>query len=142
MALCDALARRLATAGGAALFIDYGPAASAPGDSFQALRRHKFHDPLEAPGAADLTAHVDFEALARAMDGLDVTISGPVAQGEWLKRLGIDRRAQGLIASNPDKRHDVEQAIDRLCGLDGMGELFKVMAIRGPGWPEPAGFAP
>ena len=93
-------------------------------------------------GEQDLTAHVDFEALARAVDGMGVAISGPVTQSEWLKRLGIERRAQSLIASNPDRRHDVEQAIDRLCGLDEMGELFKVMAFRSALWPEPAGFVP
>jgi len=70
-----------------------------------------------------------------------VAVSGPVGQGLWLERLGIRQRAQSLIASNPDKRHDIEQAVDRLCGLDEMGELFKVMAISGPGWPQPAGFA-
>ncbi len=137
-----ALARHLAEHGGVALIIDYGHARSAPGDTLQAVKTHKFADPLMNPGEQDLTAHVDFQALALAVHGMDVTISGPVAQGEWLSRLGIGQRAQSLIASNPDKRHDVEQAVDRLCGLDEMGELFKVMAIRAASWPEPAGFAP
>lgn len=137
-----ALARHLAEHGGVALIIDYGHARSAPGDTLQAVKAHKFADPLLNPGEQDLTAHVDFQALALAVHGIGVTIGGPVAQGEWLSRLGIGERAQSLIASNPDKRHDVEQAIDRLCGLDEMGELFKVMAIRSASWPEPAGFAP
>jgi NADH dehydrogenase [ubiquinone] 1 alpha subcomplex assembly factor 7 len=137
-----ALALHLAEHGGVALIIDYGHARSAAGDTLQAVKGHKFADPLMNPGEQDLTAHVDFQALARAVHGLDVTISGPVAQGPWLRRLGIEQRAQSLIASNPDKRHDVEQAVDRLCGLDEMGELFKVMAIRSASWPEPAGFAP
>ena len=137
-----ALARHLAEHGGVALIIDYGHARSAPGDTLQAVKTHKFADPLMNPGEQDLTAHVDFQALALAVHGMGVTISGPIAQGEWLSRLGIGQRAQSLIASNPDKRHDVEQAVDRLCGLDEMGELFKVMAIRSASWPEPAGFAP
>jgi len=137
-----ALARHLATHGGVALIIDYGHAKSAPGDTLQAVKGHRFSDPLSEPGDQDLTAHVDFEALAQATHGTDTIISGPITQGEWLKRLGIDLRAQSLIASNPDKRHDIELAVDRLCGQDQMGELFKVMAIRGSGWPEPAGFAP
>ena len=137
-----AIARHLAEHGGVALIIDYGHARSAPGDTLQAVKDHRYADSLANPGEQDLTAHVDFEALGHAVGEFDVTISGPVAQGTWLKRLGIDQRAQSLIASNPGKRHDIEQAIDRLCGPDEMGELFKVMAICGPGWPEPAGFAP
>jgi SAM-dependent MidA family methyltransferase len=136
-----AIASQLARHGGVALIIDYGHAKSAPGDTLQAVKGHRFADPLSDPGEQDLTAHVDFEALALAVSDMDVVINGPVSQGEWLTRLGIGERAQSLIASNPDKRHDIEQAVDRLCGLDEMGELFKVMAMRGPGWPEPAGFA-
>ena len=137
-----ALARHLAEHGGLAMVIDYGHARSAPGDTLQAVKGHRFADPLADPGEQDLTAHVDFEALARAVCGFDLLVSGPVSQGGWLKRLGIGQRGQSLIASNPDKRHDVAEAIDRLCGPDEMGELFKVMAIRSAGWPEPAGFAP
>ena len=136
-----AVARHLADHGGVALIIDYGHAERAPGDTLQAVKGHRFADPLRDPGEQDLTAHVDFAALARAVDGADVIVSGPVTQGEWLRRLGIEQRAQSLIASNPDKRHDIRQAVDRLCGLDEMGELFKVMAIRSASWPEPAGFA-
>jgi NADH dehydrogenase [ubiquinone] 1 alpha subcomplex assembly factor 7 len=141
-AAVSAIARHLAAHGGVALVIDYGHARSAPGDTLQAVRRHRFADPLTDPGEQDLTAHVDFEAVARAAVAGGAVASGPIPQGEWLKRLGIERRAQSLIASNPDRRHDVRQAIDRLCGLDEMGELFKVMAIRSAGWPEPAGFVP
>lgn len=137
-----AIATHLANHGGVALVIDYGHAKSAPGDTLQAVKAHRFADPLADPGEQDLTAHVDFEALALAVEGTSIVISGPATQGEWLKRLGIDQRAQSLIASNRDKRHDVEGAIDRLCGLDEMGELFKVMAMRGPRWPAPVGFAP
>ena len=135
-----AVARTLADHGGVALIADYGHAKSAPGDTLQAVRGHEYADPLIDPGEQDLTAHVDFEAVARAVSTFDVAVSGPVTQGEWLKRLGIDRRAETLIASNPDKRHDIEQAVDRLCGREEMGELFKVMAIRSAGWPELAGF--
>jgi SAM-dependent MidA family methyltransferase len=136
-----AVARHLANHGGVALIIDYGHARSAPGDTLQAVEGHRFADPLVEPGEQDLTAHVDFEALGSAATEAGALFSSPTGQGEWLKRLGIAQRAQSLIASNPDKGHDVEQAINRLCGRDEMGELFKVIAIRAPGWPEPAGFA-
>ena len=133
---------KLDTHGGVALIIDYGHARSAPGDTLQAVKRHEFADPLADPGEQDLTAHVDFEALAQAVNGMEVAVSGPVTQGEWLHSLGIRQRAESLIASNHDRRHVIEQAVSRLCSKDQMGELFKVMAIRSANWPEPAGFAP
>ncbi|MEM7522995.1 MAG: SAM-dependent methyltransferase, partial [Pseudomonadota bacterium] len=60
---------RIAARGGAAIIVDYGYAAPDPlgGDTFQAVRGHAYADPLVAPGAADLTAHVDFAALAAAV---------------------------------------------------------------------------
>jgi len=137
-----AIASHLARHGGVALVVDYGHAKTAPGDTLQAVRGHAYADPLADPGDQDLTSHVDFEAVGRAARQAGALVSGPVTQSEWLRRLGIEQRAQSLIATSPDKRHDVEQALDRLCGPDEMGELFKVMAIRSPDWPEPAGFAP
>ncbi len=137
-----AVASHLAGNGGVALVIDYGHVRSAPGDTLQAVKGHRFADPLADPGEQDLTAHVDFEGLAHAARASGAIVAGPVPQGEWLRRLGIEQRAQSLIASNPDKRHDIDGALNRLCGGDEMGELFKVMAIRSAGWPEPAGFAP
>jgi SAM-dependent MidA family methyltransferase len=123
------------------LIIDYGHARSGPGDTLQAVKGHRFADPLIGSGEQDLTAHVDFEALADAGSSEGAVVGGPASQGEWLMRLGIVERADKLIASNPDKRHDIEQAVDRLCSRDAMGELFKVMAMRAPSWPEPTGFA-
>ncbi len=137
-----AVASHLAGNGGVALVIDYGHVRSAPGDTLQAVKGHRFADPLADPGEQDLTAHVDFEGLAHAARASGAIVAGPMSQGEWLRRLGIEQRAQSLIASNPDKRHDIDGALNRLCGGDEMGELFKVMAIRSAGWPEPAGFAP
>ncbi len=141
-AAVSAVASHLARHGGVALIIDYGHAVGARGDTLQAVKRHQFADPLAEPGEQDLTAHVDFEAVAKAAMDAGTLVTGPVDQGDWLTRLGIAQRAQSLIASNPGKRHDIEQAIGRLCGRDEMGELFKVVAMRAPGWPEPAGFAP
>ena len=136
------LARHLVDHGGVALVIDYGHARGAPGDTLQAVKAHRFADPLADSGEQDLTAHVDFEAVARAATAIGAVVSGPVGQGDWLRRLGIDDRADRLVASNPAKREDIRASVDRLCAKGQMGELFKVMAIRAPGWPEPAGFAP
>ena len=137
-----AIARHLSVHGGVAIIIDYGHVRSATGDTLQAVKAHRFADPLLHPGEQDLTAHVDFEAVARAATAAGAVVRGPVGQGDWLRRLGIVHRAEKLAASTPAKSDDIRATVERLCAKGQMGGLFKVMAIRGPGWPEPAGFAP
>ena len=134
------ISKRLAQKGGVALFIDYGHAKSAAGDTLQAVRGHRFVPILSDPGEQDLTAHVDFEALARAASDAGAALTSVVGQGEWLIRLGIEARAQALSRANPDRASEVEAALRRLTGPDEMGTLFKVIAIHSPDWPAPAGF--
>lgn len=136
----EAISRRLAKDGGMALFIDYGHARSAPGDTLQALRGHRFSPVLAAPGEQDLTAHVDFEAVARAAHGAGAAVAPLVKQGEWLRRLGIETRADALVRANPDRADEVRSALHRLTADGEMGALFKVMAVHSPDWPVPAGF--
>jgi SAM-dependent MidA family methyltransferase len=127
------LARRLVRDGGAALIIDYGHAESAPGETLQAVRRHDFADPLAEPGLADLTAHVDFAALARAAERAGARTHGPKTQGAFLRRLGVGERAQRLKANaTPQQVSDIDAAVARLTGRDAMGDLFKVLAIADP----------
>lgn len=135
------IAAHLDERGGAALIMDYGHPRSATGDTLQAVKSHDYSDVLENPGEHDLTAHVDFEALIRAASKVPVRIVGPVEQGEWLKRLGIEARAAALTAANPHQRDAIAAALDRLTAPDQMGRLFKVLAIHSPDWPAPAGFA-
>jgi NADH dehydrogenase [ubiquinone] 1 alpha subcomplex assembly factor 7 len=135
------LAQLLARAGGAALMIDYGHAETAPGDTLQAVSAHGYADPWTAPGERDLTAHVDFGALAEAARGEGLRVLGPVEQGRWLKALGIDQRAAALAAAAPARTEDVTAARERLTAPEQMGRLFKVLALAAPSWPDPAGFA-
>ena len=125
------VATRLAKSGGAALFIDYGYAAPAAGDSLQALRRHAPHPVLEDPGEADLTAHVDFAAFTAAAEAQGVRCHGPVPQGLFLRRLGILERTHTLLQqiSDPRSRNAVTQALERLIDERQMGTLFKVLAL-------------
>ncbi|WP_395681969.1 class I SAM-dependent methyltransferase [Inquilinus sp.] len=134
------LGRRLAQQGGAALIVDYGPARSAPGDSFQAMRRHAFADPLATPGEADLTAHVDFQALAAAASQAGAEVHGPVSQGAFLEALGLRPRAARLKTAAPARAAEIDAAIERLAGPDQMGTLFKALALTAPGLGAPAGF--
>lgn len=135
------VAAHAAQHGGVALIIDYGHARSAPGDTLQAVKNHRFAHPLADPGEQDLTAHVDFESIASAATAAGAAVAGPVEQGEWLKRLGIEARAAALIAANPGEREIIQIALDRMTGADQMGRLFKVLAIYSPAWPVPVGFA-
>jgi len=138
--LAAALARRLARHPGAALIIDYGPMESGLGDSLQALKGHRYHEPLVEPGTADLTAHVDFAALADAARAAGAAVFGPTTQGAFLRSLGIELRADALKASqDAATQGEIDAGLQRLIGDKGMGSLFKVMAIASPDSPHPAG---
>jgi len=135
-----AIAARLAEFGGAALIADYGHALSAPGNSLQAVRRHRPHDVLGDPGAADLTVHVDFDALARAAGG-GVQHFGPLGQGDFLRALGIEVRATHLAAAaTPDQARDIASGVARLIAPDQMGTLFKVLVLARHDMEPPPGF--
>ena len=139
-AVC-AISTCLAQRGGAAIIIDYGHDRSAPGDTLQAVRGHRFAPVLDRPGEQDLTAHVDFEAVQRVATDTGAAVTTVVPQGEWLIRLGIEARAQALSRANAERAHQIEAALRRLTAKDAMGRLFKVIALHSPDWPAPAGFA-
>ena len=139
-AVIHEVAGRLVEQGGAALFIDYGYAEEHSGSTFQAVRRHEKVDPFAAPGEADLTAHVDFATLAQLAQSRGCRWLGTVSQGEWLRTLGIEGRAGALSKSAPQHRQAIKSAMHRLVDAEQMGELFKVMGLAAPGWPDGAGF--
>jgi SAM-dependent MidA family methyltransferase len=129
------MARRIVEFGGAALVVDYGHTESGVGETLQAMAGHGFADPLSAPGETDLTAHVDFRALARTAASEGARVHGPLAQGEFLRRLGIEERARRLRANAIGAQADeVDAALARLLagGPNGMGELFKALAFADP----------
>ncbi len=141
LSLAGTVGTRMAEAGIAALFIDYGPVASAVGDSLQAVKAHRFCDPLAEVGTADLTAHVDFAAIANAARDAGARIHGAVAQAAFLETLGIRTRA-ALLSAKADKedRATIAQAMARLIDPRQMGSLFKALAIAHPDLQELAGF--
>ncbi len=134
------LAARIAAQGGALLAIDYGYEGPRAGDTLQALRAHRFADPFDAPGEQDLTAHVDFAALAEAARAEGAVAHPLVAQGALLDALGIAARTAALARAAPDRAAEIAAARDRLVAPDQMGSLFKALALTAPGWPTPAGF--
>jgi SAM-dependent MidA family methyltransferase len=135
------IAERLVASGGVAILIDYGHERSGPGETLQAMCRHHFVPVLSNAGEQDLTAHVDFEAIARAATEAGAAVTRLVNQGDWLVALGIEARAQALSRANPERSDDIAAALHRLTSADEMGNLFKVMALHSPDWPAPAGFA-
>ncbi len=129
------IGRRVTRSGGVALIMDYGHVRTALGDTLQAVRGHEFADPLAAPGSADLTAHVDFQALAQAAEGMGARVYGPTTQAKFLRQVGIAQRAGALRAgAPPDYASTIDAAVDRLTNEErtGMGSLVKVIAFSEP----------
>lgn len=127
-----------AEAPGAALFIDYGRAIVECGDTFQALRDHTKVSPLEDPGHADLTVHVDFPGFLAAAHEAGAK-TALTTQGGLLIKLGIGARAAALARANPDRTEVIDRQLQRLVAADGMGDLFKAACIHSEGL-EPPGF--
>jgi len=138
--LVQALGQRFTEQKGVLLAIDYGYDQSAVGDTLQAVRRHQPVPALQTPGESDLTAHVDFAALARAAE--PAKVSPTVNQGSFLRRLGIELRAERLAAAHPDRADDLLSGCHRLINPGGMGTLFKVLAVSSPDLGDLPGFAP
>ncbi len=149
----SAIAKRIVMDGGVALAIDYGYTQPGVGNTFQAVRRHAYVDPLDDPGNADLTTHVNFAALAEAARLAGARVFGPIPQGDFLTRLGVRERATALASNSDELRATrVQSELARLIGKNigdpedftnvvGMGGLFKALSVTQNDGPEPAGFA-
>lgn len=138
----EEIAERLRRAPGFALIIDYGPAESAVGETLQAIGPQGFADPYSAPGAVDLSSHVDFGSLKRAAENAGISAHGPITQKDFLERLGINERADMLKGgANAAQRAEIDSTLMRLMAPAQMGTLFKVLALASPGLPAPPGFA-
>jgi SAM-dependent MidA family methyltransferase len=129
----ERLSQRLVQQGGAALIIDYGHARLGFGDTLQAVRNHQYADPFAHPGEADLTTQVNLGELVVWARRNGAATHGPLTQGDFLCRLGIEQRAAHLKANaTPEQAANIDGALARLTAPDQMGELFKVLAIADP----------
>ncbi|KAL9129361.1 MAG: hypothetical protein Q9217_002161 [Psora testacea] len=123
---------------GAALILDYGPSATIPTSTLRGIRSHTLVSPFTSPGLVDISADVDFTALAEAALNASpsVEVHGPVEQATWLDAMGIRARSE-MICKGLDGKGDtegrerVQGAVERLVerGGGGMGRLYKAMAI-------------
>ncbi|KAF7588800.1 hypothetical protein BBP40_005193 [Aspergillus hancockii] len=133
---------------GAALIMDYGTMSTIPVNSLRGIQHHRNVPALSSPGQVDVSADVDFTALAEsaieASEGVEV--HGPVEQGDFLKAMGIAERMGQLLKGVQDegKRKMLESGWQRLVerGVNGMGRIYKVMAIvpENSGKRRPVGF--
>ena len=139
--LMGEIAARVARHGGGALIVDYGPARDGFGDSLQAVKNHRPHPVLADPGTADVTAHVDFAALAEAARAEGAEVFGPAPQGAFLFRLGVELRAKNLKAkASAADAQAIDDAVRRLTAAEAMGRSFKVLAVVPPGTTQLPGF--
>ncbi len=134
----EALVRTVAAAlgRGLALFIDYGYSQAEyyhPQRATGTLRchyRHRLHnDPFFLPGLQDITAHVDFTAMARAAQSARAEVMGYTTQAHFLISCGL-----GVMVADSDpgmtlSRLRTTSAVNRLISPSEMGELFKVLGI-------------
>lgn len=127
-ALAQVVAERITADGGAALLIDYGRDEPGFGDTLQALMGHQKVHPLDRPGEADLTVHVDFPTVLAAARKAGAQ-TRCLTQGQFLRRLGIEQRAAALARAHPMRAESIHRQLDRLIAPDQMGELFKAACI-------------
>ncbi|EAW13853.1 class I SAM-dependent methyltransferase [Aspergillus clavatus NRRL 1] len=133
---------------GAALIMDYGTMSTIPVNSLRGIQNHRNVPALSSPGQVDVSADVDFIALAEAaIDASEgVEVHGPVEQGDFLQVMGIAERMQQLLKGIKDeeKRKTLESGWKRLVerGGGGMGKIYKFMAIipENGGQRRPVGF--
>jgi NADH dehydrogenase [ubiquinone] 1 alpha subcomplex assembly factor 7 len=138
--LCAEIASRIMSTGGAALIIDYGHIRSGLADTLQAVKAHQYADPLQSPGDADITCHVDFDAAAAIACGAGAEVFGPITQRSFLTTLGIRERAERLKQHAPGSAAMIDSGVERLVSEAQMGNLFKVLGLSSPGVPPLPGF--
>ncbi|KAF4974876.1 hypothetical protein FZEAL_8277 [Fusarium zealandicum] len=134
---------------GAALILDYGTSDTIPVNSLRGIRKHRRVSPFAAPGLVDLSADVDFTAIAEVatLSSEGVEVHGPVNQGDFLELMGIRERAEMLTKAPAVDKETVDKIdgswkrlVDK--GPDGMGKLYKALAIlpENDGQRRPVGF--
>ncbi|GAX10386.1 hypothetical protein FisN_3Lh605 [Fistulifera solaris] len=132
------LAQTIQSMGGAALIIDYGQVGTT--DTIRGFTQHRQVPFLSQPGQVDVTADVDFGALCHAIPD---QAHGPVGQGEFLMRMGLQERVVQLLERDDvtdEQAEDIYQSMVRLASPEEMGTKYKVMGIVPTGDETPPGF--
>ncbi|ORY52002.1 DUF185-domain-containing protein [Rhizoclosmatium globosum] len=139
------IGERIKEDGGFALIADYGKNLIMS-DTMRGIQSHKFVSALSKPGDSDLTADVDFSFLAKAFIDTGVKSYELMNQGDFLRSMGIVQRLQVLMkVADAAKRKDLASSYERLVGpsgVNGMGEIYKFMAVTREGDVTPYPFKP
>ncbi|MAC41746.1 MAG: hypothetical protein CMJ05_08150 [Pelagibacterales bacterium] len=138
--IVSSLTKRVLATGGIILIIDYALSDKDTFGSLQAVKDHKYIDPLSNPGNSDLSSKVNFSILAKVAEELNAKVHGPIKQNVLLKNLGIELRCEQLIQNNPSKEKSIINDYNRLTASNAMGDLFEAMAITPQNLFKPAGF--
>jgi len=142
---------------GAALILDYGQPSTIPTNSLRGIRGHQRVSPFSGAGLVDISADVDFLALAEAAINASpaVEVHGPVDQARFLNAMGIQERAAQLVKRalqgerSAERKEELTETAKRIesgwrrlvdTGPAGMGKLYQAMAIV-PHRPQKAGEA-
>jgi len=140
LAVMRQLASRVSS-GGAGLVVDYGYTGGSRGDSLQAMKQHAYASVLDVPGEADITAHVDLDALGEVAKAAGAEVHGALPQGKFLLQIGASQRLMSLCATaNETQKKELMSGFERLIAHEQMGELFKVLALVPRGAARPEGF--
>ena len=92
--------------------------------------QHRAHDDVFlAPGLQDITAHVDFTAIADAALEGGLEVLGYTSQARFLINAGLPDAWNRLMQDDPQAHSREGRLIEKLISEAEMGELFKVMAI-------------
>lgn len=138
--IISSITKKLKTSGGIFLIIDYAINKNDKFGTLQALKDHKYINPLTNPGNCDLSSKVNFRLIADIAKELNANITGPIKQKYFLKNLGIDLRCRQLIKNNPNKEKNILEDYRRLTSESEMGDLFEAIAINSDKFIKPAGF--
>ena len=138
--IITSIVKKILDHGGAFLIIDYALNKNDDYGSFQAVKNHKYINPLIAPGECDLSTKVDFTLIMNIAKKLNANVYGPIKQNIFLRNLGIDIRCKQLIKNNPDKKQIILNDYYRLTSDHEMGNLFEVILITSENSIQPAGF--
>ena len=115
---------------GAMLVIDYGYKETIDCSTLQAISKHEGASILDNPGLVDVSAHVDFRALARVSESFGAKVQFLCIQKEFLENFGISLRADRLKLHVDEKqKHQIDIALNRLLSDDEMGSTFKVLSL-------------
>ena len=125
----SSLSKKINEFGGVALIIDYAYEDNEPYGTLQSVKNHKYINPLLKPGKSDLSCKVNFKLLSTIARDAGLVVKGPITQKVFFEKLGINLRSVQLIKNNPKKKKEINEEKNRLIDDEGMGNLFKVIAI-------------